>query len=321
MSLINDCPNVDKSSPIDIDSNKVYGPCSLKCNYNYNYPVYTVNVENKGTYLKLNYSGPSNPVVFNDIFYTPTEIRIYRPSLHKYNNEYAKGEILIIHGGSGKNLIVSIPIVMGSKNDAATVQLKMLLEETLSRAQNNGESLTLSSGDFTLNKFVPNKKPFYSYTGGLPYSPCNGTYNYVVYSMNNAINIDTDTLSKLNTIISANTTSLATNTNYFYNVTGGKNSLDGGEDDQIYIDCQPVNEKGEILVDGNGNSKSDSLGFEGIDFEQIQPFLYVIGGIVGAIAIAYGINYVMNAFKKTDSGSGTDGASSSSATSTTTSSK
>ncbi len=302
MSLVNDCPDVNKSSPIDIDFKKVYGPCSLRCNYYYNYPVYSANVKNNGTYLKLNYSGASNPVIFNDVFYTPSEIRIYRPSLHKYNNEYAKGEILIIHGGSGKNLIVSVPITTGSKNDAASVQLKELISETLTRAQNNGESLTLSLGDFTLNKFIPNKKPFYSYTGGLPYSPCNGTYDYVVYSIDNAINIDTDMLSKLNTLISANRTTLASNINYFYNIKGGVNSLDEDNNDQIYIDCQPVNEKGEILVDGKGNSKSDSLGFEGIDFEEIQPFLYVIGGIIGAIAIAYGINYFMNMFKKNDSG-------------------
>ena len=92
----------DATSPVNIDKNEVVGPCDLKCKYNYTYGIYSPNITNNGNYISLNYSGQSNPVTFNDLKYEVQEIRIYRPSLHKYQGSTVDGEILIIHGGLWK---------------------------------------------------------------------------------------------------------------------------------------------------------------------------------------------------------------------------
>ena len=286
----------NSTAPVNIDKTKVIGECSFKCTYNHKYGIYTPNVTNNGNYLSLNYSGKSNPVKFNDTNYEVQEIRLYRPSLHKYQGINVDGEILIIHGGSGKNLIVSVPIKVGDKNDKGSEQLSKLIAESVSRAPTDGSSITLSSGDFTLENFIPDKKGFYSYNGTLPYEPCNGGYSYIVYSSEDALNISQkvmDSLKKIitNTIVDVKTTEL------FFNKLGA--NLSAGAGDDIYIDCQPVGSDGQLLVNEtvSGSTMSPGNNME-IDMEKIEPFLYIVGGIALACGISYGINYLFKKFKK-----------------------
>jgi len=286
-----DCPNA--TAPVNIAMNKVTGPCSLLCSYNHKYGIYSPNVTNKKSYLSLNYSGKTNPVTYNNVNYNVNEIRIYQPSLHKYNGLLADGEILIIHGGSGKNLIVSIPFKVGSKTDKGSVQLSSILEESALRTPNEKESVTLTLGDFSLDNFIPDKKPFLSYSGTLPYSPCNGSYSYIVYDITNALNITNNLSKKLQKIIQYTSVEIKT-ANLFYNKQGANaNKSDNAE---IYIDCQPVNEEGELLV--KENTSSDNNNSNTIDLSEIEPFLYVIAGICIASGIVYGSRYIFKKMRK-----------------------
>ena len=77
------CP--DANSPIDIDLQNIAGKCNLKCAYNYNYPVSSCSVTNRGTYISIRYdSSSSAPVTYNTIPYNVQEIRIYNQSLHSF---------------------------------------------------------------------------------------------------------------------------------------------------------------------------------------------------------------------------------------------
>ena len=103
-------------------------------------------------------------------------------------------------------------------------------------ATTNGESETISISDFTLNDFVP-KNPFFSYTALLPYQPCVGNADYIVFGVaKSACQISTDTLTKLKSIITANSYTIKTGPLLFYNSKGP--GLSGS--DEIYIDCQPT---------------------------------------------------------------------------------
>lgn len=287
------CANA--TSPINISMKSIMGPCVLKCDYNYDYGTYSPNVTNSSAFLSLNYTGKTNPVKYNDEQYNAKEIRIYQPSLHKYNNTNADGEILIIHGGPGKNLIVSVPFKTGGKTDKGSVQLNTLLEEAALRTPNTRESVTVSSGNFSLNHFIPDKKGYFSYTGTLPYEACNGSYSYIVYNIEDALNIDIKTLERLKKIIKKTDVTLKEN-NLFYNKNGANSK---GNDSNIYIDCQPVNEEGELLIQegpGGINTNTSTMG-PNVTMEQIQPFLYILLGIAVASGIVYGGRYVFKKLK------------------------
>lgn len=283
----------DSTSPVNIDKASVVGPCELKCNYNHKYGIYTPNITNNGNYLSLNYSGKSNPVIFNNLNYDVQEIRIYHPSLHKYQGNNVDGEILIIHGGSGKNLIVSIPIKVGDKNDKGSVQLSKLIMETSARAPTEGSSITLSMGDFTLENFIPHKRGFFSYNGTLPYEPCNGDYSYVVYSSDDALNISQKIMKVLKQIIKITSVKIKP-TELFFNKLGANTS---SLKDDIYIDCQPVGSDGQLLVNETASGSSTSSEIS-VDMEKIEPFLYLLTGIALALGLTYGIGYI---FKKINS--------------------
>jgi carbonic anhydrase len=289
----NNCANA--TSPINISMSSIMGPCVLKCDYNYDYGTYSPNVTNSSNFLSLNYTGKTNPVKYNDEQYNAKEIRIYQPSLHKYNNINADGEILIIHSGPGKNLIVSVPFKTGGKTDKGSVQLNTLLEEAALRTPNTQESVTISSGTFSLNNFIPDKKGYFSYTGTLPYDSCNGSYSYVVYNIEDSLNVNTTSLDKLTKIIQKTNATIKDN-NLFYNKNGANSK---GNDGNIYIDCQPVNEEGELLIQegpGGVNTNTSSMG-PNVTMEQIEPFLYVLIGIVVASGIVYGGRYVFKKLK------------------------
>mgnify|MGYP003965026093 FL=1 len=228
--------------------------------------------------------------------YNVTQIRIYHPSLHTYETNRADGEILIIHNGPGKNLIVSVPFISGAKTDKGSVQLNTLITEAVLRVPNVNESVTTSSGNFSLDNFIPDKKGYFSYTGTLPYDPCNGTYSYIVYNIEDALNIEASLLTKLKRTIT--TTDIPVKTNSFFYNKNGANSR--GNDDNIYIDCRPVDEAGNILVQegpGGVNTNTGTMG-PNVTMEQIAPFLYVILGLVVASGIVYGGKYLFKKMRK-----------------------
>lgn len=77
----------------------------------------------------------------------------------------------------------------------------------------------------------------------------------------------------------------------FFNKKGANS---GGSDSNIYIDCQPVNEEGHLLVQEGSNSSS-SGNLEPIDVNKLMPFVYIF---IGA-GVAYGIIYTARKiFKK-----------------------
>jgi len=280
------------SAPVNISMGSIMGPCVLKCDYNFNYNVYSPNVTNKQDYLSLNYSGKYNPVTYNDEKYNVQEIRVYQPSLHQYNGKNADGEILIIHNGPGKNLIVSVPFMSGGKTDKGSSQLASMITESASRIPSVNESVTLSMGDFNLSNFIPQAKGYFSYTGTLPYEPCNGSYNYIVYDIDYALNIPNDVLEKLKQITD-NTECKINNNNVFYNKNGA-NSKNSSDD--IFIDCQPVDSDGNILVDMNmTEGKSDSSDSDsGFNFEKIAPYLYTLIGLAVGYIIIYIAQYLFD---------------------------
>ena len=224
--------------------------CSLKCAYSFKYTPTSLRITNRGSYLSfLTDDTNAPPVVYNDQNYNVQEVRLYCKSLHTYSGQQADAELFIVHHNTTTNgyLIVCIPIMQSSTTTAECAQLfDFILAETQRTANSYGQQTVYSSQTMTLGKFIP-MKPYYSYKGTLPWTPCNGAYNYVVFQKDDAITISPQAYKVLLQVIpSPNNISPKANTTsgLFYNATGPTPPNVG----EIYIDCQPTGDDGEILV-------------------------------------------------------------------------
>ena len=283
------CSN--SNSPINISSKDVVSTCDLKCKFVYNYPKSTCVVTNKGNYLQLEYAKFNNPpVTYNNIPLSVSDIRIYIPSLHKFNNIRGDGEMVIQHLGQGKSVLVCIPIKISNEESQASDSLKEIIDHAAPFVRNINESVN-SNVDFSLDNFIPSSK-FYSYTGTLPYEPCDGSNDYIVYNMKDTtLFINNETYNKLQSLIVKQTIPLK-KTDYLYiNNNGAYSQKTTSLEDDIYIDCQPTGEDGEILLKENkvDETSTSFSAFNGDSLKKLflNPiFAIIIGILFGGILIA-----------------------------------
>jgi carbonic anhydrase len=243
------------TAPIDIqkNTNKI---CSLNCSYSFTYTPTTLRLTNEGTYLLWQVDKANMPpVVYNAQNYEVVEARLYRPSLHTFAGTQADAELIINHTstkGNGK-LLVCIPITVSSTSTTESVTYfdQILTSANLYANNSDKPTMTYDKPSFTLGKFVP-MKPYYSYSGTLPYEPYTGEYNYVVFHKDAATNMSPAAFNLLKGIISTQTIPVQSSPSggVFYNNTGPVSSISG----DIYIDCQPTDSSGEVFVSMNAST-------------------------------------------------------------------
>ena len=249
---------INGTTPIDINISNVLNNCDLKCNYNFKYSNVNPILQNNNEYLKLSYENTSRDTVsYNMHDYFVKEIRIYSPSLHSYNSIKTEGEMIIIHGCDlgQSDLLVCVPIKINGTNIVGSEILKKIINTASISTPTTNSTTTLNNTQFNLSSFIPTKTPFYSYSGTLPYQPCNLKVDFVVFSIvNTSINIDVESLGKLKQIIVVNEYDIKKGINLFYNSKGGNTNtnLSLGDNNEIYIDCQPTDiseEEKEVVVE------------------------------------------------------------------------
>jgi carbonic anhydrase len=243
------------TAPINI-SNNTSNICDLKCEYSFNYQTTDLVGSNKGEYMSFipNAQEPP-PVTFNSDKYAVSEMRIYQPSLHTFGGVKASGELVIVHNNvTGKGtLLVCIPIKTGTTINNAATTLDTLVAQVAKLAPTSGSSAgSISLPTFTFGQLVPDK-PYYNYVGSLPYSPCNGEYQYIVFSLDNAVPMTTTAFKALSAIIADNTyTTKKCAGTLYYNKNGPSKDVSG----DIYIDCQPTGSSGEVLIADTSDSSN-----------------------------------------------------------------
>tara|TARA_Y100000768_G_scaffold387494_1_gene379014 strand:- start:2003 stop:2812 length:810 start_codon:yes stop_codon:yes gene_type:complete len=258
--------------PIDVE--KTSNTCSLTCKFNYSYGTSDLAVTNKSNYIVLSYDGETN-VEFSGDSYKVQDIRIFKPSLNSYYGSKVDAELFIHHiSVKGDNMLICIPI----KENEASSSSKALFSKIIPFIPSkNEENRTININNYTLNHLIP-KSSYYYYKGNLPYAPCNGEYNILLFDPKNAINMSSDNMNTLGSIIKPINTKLNNidSDNLFYNEKGTiENELDG--EDDIYIDCQPVEDG---ILDNNTQSNTNMI-------EMNAENLEIIGGIVGGIILLY----------------------------------
>lgn len=274
------------NAPIDLNFNNS-GTCDLKCEYKFNYPNSSIIAENNGDYLLLKYENNTvPPVLYNGEAYTVGEIRIYSPSIHTYNGSRSDAELIITHSSGSKNLIVSIPLRVSAVKSKSSKFFDILVDNVANLANKPSQTVMINNTLLSLNDFVPEKK-YYSYTGTLPYLPCNGTYDYVVFSVSDDAysNISSNSLQKFKKVVSVSSITTKSNT-FFASTKAAKMGTGPDEEDDIYIECNPTGELGQTLVDENvstGNKRNyyaDILnGIKGQNFLD-NSFIQILLGVL-----------------------------------------
>ena len=203
------------TAPIDISTNANTNPIkvgSFICSYDPDMCTgASVSMSEDRVYLtiKCNSSNDSKVVFYGGGSYTPTEIRIYAPSLHTYNGSHTDAEMLIVHspnsssngsssGSSG--LIVSVPISITSNGPSADMSAILQAANTINPGTLSVNSSAPINEDINVNDLIP-AKPYYVYYGTLPYDSCGGNYYYAVF---------TDTISAVGPISNMVASGIAT---------------------------------------------------------------------------------------------------------------
>ena len=258
------------TGPVNIQPTK--NKCSLKCYFSFDYSQDSpINVINKKNYLSIKILDSSSPVVRfssskgsltcnkNDIGgeYTVKEMRIYTPSLHEYNGGTSEGELIIYHNNitGGSDLIVCIPLTNGRGTQEASGVLETIISEMNSYGNRANEESGIQELRLNLNDFIPTSG-FYTYSATLPYYPCNNCVTYIVYNLSEAgIFISLNTLKNLKKIIKktfVNTHYITERLAYSYNKVGAVHKGNAGGD--IWIDCSPTGDDGEVLIESRKTS-------------------------------------------------------------------
>jgi carbonic anhydrase len=271
------------NAPINIATKGYTDDCSLKCDFKYNYPrIPVTTIKNEGNHLAISYDKVN--VNYNNNELKVEGVRIYTPSLHTYNGAKADGEMVITHMDMGFSLLVCIPISLSSTKNEASKSLMYLIDQAAKQAPNMGEEAVVTTSNFTLNPFIPKKSPLYSYQATLPYAPCNGSHQYIVFMPEDSpIFISATTMSKLNEINTPHDSTIKKAGEYFFNKRGAVlTDPNSDEGDDIFIDCQPVGIEGKKVA---VPFKSDSSGKSSTDFN--NPMVIITLSVFGGGLVIY----------------------------------
>jgi carbonic anhydrase len=240
----------------NISQDNVSGECNLKCAYSFQYSNSNCVANNTGSAITLSYD-ESNvpPVTYNGNKYKVSDVTIYASSYFLFNGKPVKGIIMIRHAPivGGNTFLVIIPIISGNSSMPSSNILTQIINQTANLAPKSGNKSVISVENYNLNNIVP-KKPFYSFNIPDPH----GDTEVIAYGIEYAITIDADTIAKLNSIIKSETFvfKAAGLGKIFFNPKGPNSSGSSSGNDDIYIDCQPVNVSEETIQMSTENKLS-----------------------------------------------------------------
>jgi hypothetical protein len=255
------------TAPIDIPTKGNANPIAgtFNCVYDANMLAgQSVTLSQDLSYLAIKCGGSaSNSKVsfYTAGTYTPTEIRIYKPSLHTYNGAAADAELLIVHsinatnnqGRDSDGLIVSVPITLGSGSSDSSSGLGAIVQaaNTLNASTIAMTSSAAINQDVNANDFIPTNS-YYVYNGNLPYDSCSGNYYYAAFTTPISF------AGPINNLV-ASGINVAPAPALLQKSKGGPTTLGSGSDSaEEYVLYEVVNTAGDSANDASSGSGSGS---------------------------------------------------------------
>ena len=218
--------------------------CTTGCELSFDFKETNLTVQNRqNIYLFGVDPVMTPPVVYNNEKYTPFMSAVLydassNPSI-SYDTVLPAAVFLLILQSGRKFLSMVIPIVESSTNQtSASVMLTKVLNDSFRIASSPNSDGKISFYDFSFQSIFPTNSPFFV---------INDTNSSTNVFFKNPINIEKSVLDNLKKIIKpSNGFGISTNSKVYYNETGaGSNALI--KDEEIYIDCQPVNSSEEKI--------------------------------------------------------------------------
>jgi hypothetical protein len=218
--------------------------CTTGCNLSFDYKETNLTVQNSKNYLVFGVDPVMTPpVVYNNKKYTPVfgYVIYYASSSNSpfsYDNVAPAGIFAVFLQSGSNQLSMGIPIVESSTNQtSSSVMLTKVLEDSASKVPNPNESAKLAISEFSFQSIFPTNSPFFV---------INDTNSSTNIFFKNPIRIDKKVLDKLKKIIQPALPFTLGQSKVYYNESGaGSNALI--KDEEIYIDCQPVNSSKETI--------------------------------------------------------------------------
>lgn len=235
-------------SPINIITNQEVNQCTNKCNLTYANSIaeQDVIVTNNGTYISVAITNGENTAQLDNSDYALSELQIYSPSLHQYNNANQIGEILMVYDStesSTEQLIISVPISQGG-GSVTDQGFNNLMNIVNVYTPTLGDNSNFVISDLNFNNFISTSS-FYTYTGNV-INNCETTAYYILfYPTTFSIFIPNNYIyNNQITCITSSGVTVEPNTDYFFNPEGAN----FGNGDGIYMDCVAVNTSQEEEV-------------------------------------------------------------------------
>lgn len=233
-------------SLIDIPSS-VTTKCSLQCNYWFDYKdCPQVKVGTSANYFKINYDGSGSNIMYNSAVYkiaSSNAISICVGGIHRFGSPATRPplEMVIKHESQGTNseLYVCIPITSNGNMNANNA-----IETILTTYYPTKSNSVIYTPNFNLNYIIP-KSTYMVHTGAY-HGRSKENSTYVVFPLH-SFKMSDKAIESLTQSMSSYTALNGRNTTLIQNEKGTTvNGFSG--DGQIYIDCQPTDSEGEIVV-------------------------------------------------------------------------
>jgi hypothetical protein len=275
------------NAPIDISPTNATYKCKTRCSYKYNYPESSCNATLASNYVSLTYDS-NKPVNYNSSDYNVVGIQIYSKPIHSYGSQQSDGEIIIIHKSiANKILLVCVPIVKSQLSVKTSDNLTYLMNTLKSNP--GGAKI---NNFITLNDFI-GKTTFYNYNAsnflGLN---CSQNADFIVYRPNDySVPMTSDAFTTLQSLIKSHSYKVVTSFDssmtkptLYVNEQGPNMSTD----DQIYIDCQPINKSEETIEISNEKNIPNEISFSlNFDFLKNSQLLQIMLCFIIFIIIMY----------------------------------
>jgi hypothetical protein len=279
------------TTEMNITPSAITNMCDEKCLFSYSYPIVnTLNISNNGNNYVITYSSSNPPVTFNNLGYNLQNVSIYFPSLHTFNNTSEVGEIVMNHvcqTNQSNQLSICIPVLSSGGVSCplftdiigCCIGQSSYNPEDTSPVTSSSTSYSLPNADFNTFINLVSSPTYYYYNES-------STQDVIVFSLTSGISLPSD-FSSVTTYVTPSTTILFPSVSQLYYNSDGP-TVDYGDGD-IYIDCQPVNQSNETILDlkNTSNIFSSTTNIFGINTTLIE----ILGIFLLCLCISYGIYF------------------------------
>ncbi len=287
------------SAPLNIPSTSEK-KCSLKCSLLYNYPtspnIRITRIKNNPSYTTYSYLliktddiSSKNPVIYNSIPYTFTEMYIYNGGIHHYGGRPPDLEIVIKHMSGNNSLYICIPVYQTASNTSIN------LVDNIINSYDSSTPGTVYVQSLNLGYIIP-KTTYFTHTG-IYRDGDRETDVYLTFPPN-SFYLNDATVKKFNKLCTGAYAVKYTYSNLqiYQNEKGTTENGFSGEG-QIYIDCQPTDSEGEIIVKAEGPRPLPPINTRTI-LSVVIAVLFFIFSIYALRGIQTYLRFSGNAIKK-----------------------